>query len=88
MAARGQSLHVGVNNVDPAHYNGWEGTLAACEFDAQDMHALAVGKAFEASILLTKEATSSAVTAGIPSRSSKARRCFRPRNSCSARQSF
>ena len=65
MAARGQSLHIGVNKVDPAHYNGWEGTLAACEFDAEDMRALAVGKGFEASILLTSEATSSAVTAGI-----------------------
>ena len=43
MAARGQSLHIGVNKVDPAHYNGWEGTLAACEFDAEDMRALAVG---------------------------------------------
>jgi metacaspase-1 len=65
MAARGQSLHIGVNKVDPAHYNGWEGTLAACEFDAEDMRALAVGKGFEASILLTKDATAAAVQAGI-----------------------
>ena len=65
MAARGQSLHIGVNKVDPAHYNGWEGTLAACEFDAEDMRALAVGKGFEASILLTKDATAAAVQAEI-----------------------
>ncbi len=24
--ARGESLHIGVNNVDAGHYNGWEGT--------------------------------------------------------------
>jgi hypothetical protein len=65
MAARGRSLHIGVNKVDPGHYNGWDGTLAACEFDAEDMRALAAGKGFEASILLTQQATSSTVTAGI-----------------------
>ena len=53
MAPQGESLHIGVNKVDPAHYNGWEGTLRACEFDAEDMRALAVGKGFTASILLT-----------------------------------
>ena len=65
MAPQGESLHIGVNKVDPAHYNGWEGTLRACEFDAEDMRALAVGKGFTASILLTQEATAAAVTAGI-----------------------
>ena len=62
---RGESLHIGVNKVDPAHYNGWEGTLRACEFDAQDMEALAQAKGFTASMLLTKEATAEAVGAGI-----------------------
>lgn len=62
---RGESLHIGVNKVDPAHYNGWEGTLQACEFDAQDMRALAEAKGFTPSILLTKEATAEAVGAGI-----------------------
>ena len=65
MAPQGESLHIGVNKVDPAHYNGWEGTLRACEFDAEDMRALATGKGFTASILLTQEATAAAVTAGI-----------------------
>lgn len=63
--ARGKSLHIGVNKVDPAHYNGWEGTLQACEFDANDMQALAEGKGFTTSVLLTKDATSDAVQAGI-----------------------
>ena len=63
--ARGISLHVGVNKVDPRHYNGWDGELRACEFDAQDMRELAQGKGFAPSLLLTAEATAEAVTAGI-----------------------
>ncbi len=63
--AQGSSLHIGINKVDPAHYNGWEGTLRACEFDANDMHALAEAKGFTPSNLLTKEATAAAVQAGI-----------------------
>ena len=39
--ARGISLHIGLNRVDPAHYDGWDGALTACEFDAHDMKAIA-----------------------------------------------
>jgi hypothetical protein len=35
--ARGISLHIGLNRVDPDHYDGWDGALTACEFDAEDM---------------------------------------------------
>ena len=35
--AKGFSLHIGVNAVDPVHYSGWSGELAACEFDAESM---------------------------------------------------
>jgi metacaspase-1 len=63
--ARGISLHIGLNTVDPAHYDGWDGELAACEFDANDMHALAEQRGFEPSILLTPEATAEAVTGAI-----------------------
>ena len=63
--ARGISLHVGLNTVDPAHYDGWDGALAACEFDANDMKALAESRGFESSILLTQEGTAEAVTAAI-----------------------
>ena len=31
------SLHLGLNAVDPVHYGGWSGELAACERDATDM---------------------------------------------------
>ena len=39
--AAGCSLHLGLNFVDPAHYGGWDGELRACEFDANDMAAIA-----------------------------------------------
>ena len=39
--AMGLSLHVGLNGVSAAAYGGWDGPLAACEFDANDMAAIA-----------------------------------------------
>jgi metacaspase-1 len=63
--ARGISIHVGLNTVDPDHYDGWDGALNACEFDANDMRSLAESKGFESSTLLTKDATADAVTAAI-----------------------
>ena len=60
--AQGISLHIGLNSVDPAHYQGWSGHLAACEFDAKDMLALAKTQGFTSSpMLLTKAATVAAV---------------------------
>jgi metacaspase-1 len=55
------SLHIGLNLVSAAAYAGWTGPLAACEFDAQDMAAIARGKKMKASVLLTKQATRAAV---------------------------
>jgi metacaspase-1 len=63
--ARGISLHVGLNTVDPAHYDGWDGALAACEFDANDMKAIAESRGLEPTVLLTQEATAEAVTSAI-----------------------
>jgi metacaspase-1 len=63
--ARGQSLNIGVNTVSAAHYGGWTGPLAACEFDAKDMAALATGRGMKASVLLTKDATRAKVLAGL-----------------------
>jgi metacaspase-1 len=57
--ARGISVHVGLNAVDPDHYDGWDGALAACEADANDMEALAKDRGFEKRTkLLTQEAKS------------------------------
>jgi metacaspase-1 len=59
----GRSLHIGLNRVDPAHYNGWNGALNACEFDANDMEILAKSRGFETSKLLTQEAKAGAIIA-------------------------
>ncbi|MER5205547.1 caspase family protein [Streptomyces sp. NPDC002825] len=55
--ATGLSLHVGLNRVDPARYEGWDGTLNACENDAHDMARLARAAGFEATTLLTADGT-------------------------------
>ncbi len=56
--ANGISLHLGLNSVDPNHYDGWNGQLAACEADAKDMEAIAKKKGFSTTnLLLTKQAT-------------------------------
>ena len=55
--ARGISLHIGLNGVSAAAYEGWDGPLAACEFDANDMAALSKTKGMKSTVLLTKKAT-------------------------------
>ena len=62
---QGISIHAGLNSVDPSHYQGWEGTLRACEFDANDMEKLAEGQGFETHKLLTKDATAEALLSAI-----------------------
>jgi len=51
------SLHIGLNAVSGAAYAGWTGPLAACEFDANDMAAIAKSKGMKPTVLLTKQAT-------------------------------
>lgn len=53
----GFSLHIGLNRVDPAHYQGWSGPLNACEADANDLHAIATNRGFTPTLLLTAAAT-------------------------------
>jgi len=60
-APQALSLHIGLNHVDPEHYNGWDGELRACENDALDMRAIAVECGYKPKTLLSNEATSSAV---------------------------
>lgn len=64
MAAADQaiSLHVGLNEVDERHYAGWRGQLWGCENDARAMRELADSEGWSSSILLTADATRSAVT--------------------------
>ena len=54
---RGLSLHIGLNSVNPKHYAGWSGDLMACEFDAEDMAALAKVQGIKPTVLLTRKAT-------------------------------
>lgn len=59
------SIHVGLNEVDPDHYQGWNGRLVACEFDANDMEDVARSRGFKTHKLLTKAATAHALTAAL-----------------------
>jgi metacaspase-1 len=59
--ATGLSLHIGLDRVDPGHYQGWSGPLNACEADAKDMKAIATSKGFHTTSLLTAAATRQAV---------------------------
>ena len=62
---QGSSIHVGLNGVDAGHYQGWDGKLVACEFDANDMEKLAKEQGFETTKLLTQKATADALLAAI-----------------------
>jgi hypothetical protein len=63
---KGISIHLGLNHVDPTHYEGWDGELEACEADARDMRALAKKQGFGGNVLfLSKQATAEAVTQAI-----------------------
>ncbi|HEY7240276.1 MAG TPA: caspase family protein [Burkholderiales bacterium] len=46
-----------MNAVDPAHYEGWKGELAACEADARDMATIAKGRHMTSTVLLTSDST-------------------------------
>ncbi len=64
--AKGVSLHLGLNAVDPRHYMGWDGQLTACEYDAEDMAVVAESLGYGArTVLLTKDATTRKVRAAL-----------------------
>jgi hypothetical protein len=69
--AKGISLHIGLNGVDPKHYSGWAGPLKACEADALDMASLAKTGGFAPTTLLTKKATRDATISGIKAAAKK-----------------
>lgn len=62
---KGIALHIGLNRVDPIHYAGWKGELAACENDARDVETIARSQGFVSQSLLTRAATSAALLDGI-----------------------
>jgi hypothetical protein len=55
--AGGYALAIGLNQVDPAHYAGWNGQLYGCEPDANDMAAIASSEGLTVETLLTARAT-------------------------------
>ncbi|MEU1903908.1 caspase family protein [Streptomyces hygroscopicus] len=62
--ATGLSVHIGLNQVDPAAYDGWSGELGAGEQDAVDMARLADAAGFDVTDpLLSGAATAETVTA-------------------------
>jgi metacaspase-1 len=63
--AKGMSLHIGLNHVDPNHYQGWDGQLKGCVQDATDMAAIARKQKFAVSMLLNEQATADAVKVAI-----------------------
>lgn len=63
--ARALSLHIGLNEVSAAAYGGWTGPLAACEFDANDMAAIARSQGMKSTVLLGKKGTRSNTLAAI-----------------------
>jgi metacaspase-1 len=63
--AKGMSVHIGLNGVDPRHYAGWGGQLFACEQDAKDMAAIATSRGIAPTLLLTGDASRAAVLKAI-----------------------
>ncbi|MFC9224988.1 caspase family protein [Streptomyces hygroscopicus] len=62
--ATGLSVHIGLNQVDPAAYDGWSGELGAGEQDAVDMARLADAAGFDVTDpLLSAAATAETVIA-------------------------
>lgn len=58
--SQAQALAVGLNAVNPANYDGWDGRLGGCENDVKDMLAIAKSQGFNVESLLTSKATRSA----------------------------
>lgn len=57
----GYSLHLGLNSVNPSHYDGWDGELGGCESDASDMASIAHSQRYTTrKVLLTQQATADA----------------------------
>jgi len=69
------SLHIGVNLLDPSCYpldppddrwpDGWDGELAGCHCDAEEMQKIAEEQGFKTTILRSEEATVESVKAEI-----------------------
>lgn len=68
---QGMSLHIGLNYVDPEHYDDWNGELSAAEKDAEDMFSIAQSQGLVPLKLLRAEATRDAVISEISNAAKK-----------------
>jgi len=59
---KGIAVNIGLNFVDPAAYNGWDGELSGCINDARDMNQIATQLGYTATMLTDAQATASEVT--------------------------
>jgi metacaspase-1 len=69
--AQALSLHIGLNSVSGPAYAGWTGPLAACEFDAHDMAAIATERGMKPTLLLTRKASRRQVLAALRAAAAK-----------------
>lgn len=60
--AKGIAVNIGLNYVNPAAYNGWNGELAGCINDARDMNQIATQLGYAATLMTDAEASASEVT--------------------------
>lgn len=63
--AQGISLHIGLNTVNPTHYDGWDGRLYGCHNDVTAMNAIADSLGYRSRALLDDQATADGVIAAI-----------------------
>jgi hypothetical protein len=59
--AKGISLHIGLNVVDPKKYGGWDGRLLGCHNDAFAMQVIAEKLGYDTTVMLDDEATAARV---------------------------
>src|SRR4029450_13669019 len=70
--AKGISIHIGLNHVDPKHYQGWDGALNACIAHANDQRELGKKKEYARNTLFVDgQATAAAVSSALPDASKK-----------------
>lgn len=65
--AQALSLHIGLNYVNPAAYDGWDGKLSGCINDANAMKRIAESQGFSTQTLIDSQATAVTVTNSISS---------------------
>lgn len=59
--SRGISLHIGLNYVNPDAYDGWDGELAGCINDANDLERIASQQGYATTKITDSQATSGSV---------------------------